>query len=93
VSIVLNAGTPEELTLYEKLAVTDSTGYDLLVGTCAAYPSGLSVDRWAEHALYRVDWNGAGIVVGRLPMRLHQTRDGKGRGRTAGAALACCLTD
>jgi hypothetical protein len=93
VPIVLNAGTPEELTLYEKLAVTDSTGYDLLVGTRAAYPSGLSVDRWAEQALYWVDWNGAGAVVGRQPVRLHQTRDGKGRGRIAGAALACCLTD
>jgi hypothetical protein len=62
VPIVLNAGTPEELTLYEKLAITDSTGYDLLVGTRAAYPLGLSVDRWAEQALYRVDWNGAGAV-------------------------------
>jgi hypothetical protein len=71
VPIVLNAGTPEELTLYEKLAVTDSKGYDLLVGTKAAYPSGLSVVHWAEQALYRADWNGAGAVVGRLPMRLH----------------------
>jgi hypothetical protein len=95
VPIVLNAGTPEELTLYENLAVTDTTGYDLLVFTRAAYPSGLSVDRWAEQALYRADWSGAGAVVGQLPMHLHQTRDGKaqGRGRTAGAALACCLTD
>jgi hypothetical protein len=93
VPIVVNAGTPKELTLYEKLAVTGLTGYDLLVGTRAAYPSELSVDRWAEHAIYRVDWSGAGAVVGRLPMRLRQTRDGKGRGRTAGAALACCLTN
>lgn len=95
VPIVLNAGTPEVLTLYEKLAVTDSTGYDLLVGTRAAYPLGLSVDRWAEQALYRADWNGAGTVAGQLPMRLHQTRDGKaqGRGRIAGAALAFCLTN
>lgn len=55
VPIVLNAGTPEELTLYERLTVTEATGNDLLVGTRAAYPAGLSVDKWAETAVYRAD--------------------------------------
>lgn len=93
---MLNAGTPEELTLYERLAITDSTGYDLLVGPRAAYPSGLSVDRWQEKAVYRVDWEGAGQRVGALPMQLHQQRKLTGAGSAAqgqaGAALACCLT-
>lgn len=95
VPIILNAGTPEELTLYERLAITDATGYDLLVGTRAAYPAGLSVDRWTERAVYRADWDGAGTTVGVLPMRLHQARSGGGQSRrsAAGAVLACCLTD
>ncbi|GAQ93380.1 hypothetical protein KFL_014820020 [Klebsormidium nitens] len=96
VPIVLNAGTPDELTLYERLAITDSTGYDLLLGTRAAYPCGLSVNRWQERAVYRVDWAGAGQRVGALPMQLHQKRPAAGnRGSAqgpAGAALACCLT-
>lgn len=95
VPIVLNAGTPEELTLYEKLALTDATGYDLPVGTRASYPSGLSVDRWTKQAVYRADWDGAGVVVGVLPTKLHQARDegtvASRRGH-ADAALACCLT-
>ncbi|GAQ82455.1 hypothetical protein KFL_001110320 [Klebsormidium nitens] len=96
VPIVLNAGTPEELTLYERLAITDSTGYDLLVGTRAAYPPGLSVDRWQEKAVYRADWEGAGQKLGVLPMRLHRTRAAStaraGQRSQASAALACCLT-
>jgi hypothetical protein len=48
IPIVLNKGEPSEVTLYEKLAFTDSRGYDLLIGTRAAYPCGLSVDRWTE---------------------------------------------
>lgn len=102
VSIVLNKGEPFEVTLYERLAFTDSKGYDLLIGTRAAYPCGLSVDRWAERAIYRADWRGKGEVVGHLPMKLHQERQGgwqrvstkKGREQgQAGVALACCLTD
>jgi GNAT superfamily N-acetyltransferase len=101
IPIVLNKGEPSEVTLYEKLAFTDSRGYDLLIGTRAAYPCGLSVDRWAERAIYRADWRSKGEVVGHLPMRLHQERQngwtvvgGKGRRLQcqAGAALACCLT-
>lgn len=60
VPIVLNAGTPAEITLYEHLAITESTGYDLLIGTGAAYPIRLSVDRWAERGTYRVDWRSQG---------------------------------
>ncbi|GAQ92009.1 hypothetical protein KFL_009030040, partial [Klebsormidium nitens] len=86
VPIILNAGTPEKLTLYERLALTDSTGYDLLVGTRAAYPAGLSVDRWTEEATYRADWRGEGRVVGRLPMRLHQEREEKTRGAGEGGS-------
>jgi hypothetical protein len=76
VPIVLNRGEPSEVTLYECVAFTDSKGYDLLIGTRAAYPCGLSVDRWAERAVYRADWRGKGEVIGHLPMRLHQERQG-----------------
>ncbi|GAQ91734.1 hypothetical protein KFL_008410050 [Klebsormidium nitens] len=72
VPIILNANTPEELTICEKVAFTGSTGYDLLIGIRAAYPSGLLVDRWAETAVYRADWQRQGVVVGKLPMKLHQ---------------------
>jgi hypothetical protein len=51
VPVVLNAGTPDEVCLLEPLAFTDSTGYDLLIGTRAAYPCGLSVDRWTEQGV------------------------------------------
>jgi hypothetical protein len=74
VPIVLNKGGPSEVTLYERLAFTDSKGYDLLIGMRAAYPCGLSVDRWAERAIYRADWREKGEVVGHLPMKLHQER-------------------
>jgi hypothetical protein len=102
VPIVFNKGEPSEVTLYERLAFTDSRGYDLLVGTRAAYPCGLSVDRWAERATYRADWRGKGEVVGHLPMKLHQDRQAgwtqvggrKRRGQSsAGATFACCLTE
>lgn len=101
VPIVLNKGEPSEVTLYERLAFTDSKGYDLLIGTRAAYPCGLSVDRWAERAVYRADWRGKGEVVGHLPMRLHQEKasrwvkveGGRRQQRQARVALACCLTD
>jgi hypothetical protein len=55
VPIILNANTLEELTICEHVAFTDSNGYDLLIGTRASYPSGLSVDRWAKEAVYRAD--------------------------------------
>lgn len=103
VPIVLNKGAPSEVTLYERLAFTDSKGYDLLIGTRASYPCGLSVDRWAERAVYRADWRGKGEVVGHLPMKLHQakqagwtqvgTRGQRRPQRHAKVALACCLTD
>lgn len=102
IPIVLNRGEPSEVTLYERLAFTDSKGYDLLIGTRAAYPCGLSVDRWAERAVYRADWRGKGEVIGHLPMKLHQERQGgwttvkkkqQGQPGQAGVALACCLTD
>ncbi|GAQ91508.1 hypothetical protein KFL_007970030 [Klebsormidium nitens] len=69
VPIVLNPGTQEELCVLEKLAFTESTGYDLLIGTRAAYPSGLSVDRWTEQGVYRVNWQTEGNKdgLGRLP--------------------------
>ena len=97
VPIVLNAGTPAEVTLYEPLAITESTGYDLLIGTRAAYPIGLSIDRWAERGTYRVDWRSRGEHVASIPMRLRQalTSPGPGgppgsaRAGTAGVALAC----
>jgi hypothetical protein len=102
VPIVLNKGEPSEVTLYERLAFTDSKGYDLLLGTRVAYPCGLPVDRWAERAVYRADWRGKGEVIGHLPMKLHQevqsgwtqvsSRRSRQRGQ-AGMALACCLTD
>lgn len=100
VPIVLNAGTPAELTLYEPLAVTESTGYDLLIGTRAAYPVGLSVDRWAERGTYRVDWRSRGEHVASIPMRLRQAAGAQAqRGPqsgapvgTAGVALACSAT-
>jgi hypothetical protein len=76
VPIVLNRGEPLEVTLYERLAFTDSKGNDLLIGTRAAYPCGLSVDRWAERAVYQADWRGKGEVIGHLPMKLHQERQG-----------------
>jgi hypothetical protein len=88
IPIVLNKGEPSEVTLYERLAFTDSRGYDLLLGTRAAYPCGLSVDRWAKRAVYRADWLGKGEVVGHLPMKLHQERQGAGQRlgpRTVGA--------
>jgi hypothetical protein len=98
---VLNAGTPDEVCLFERLAFTESLGYDLLIETRAAYPCGLSVDRWAEKAVYRVDWRNGGEQVGRLPMKLHQEKPGawvtvvrKGRRAARGeeAAPACCRT-
>ncbi|GAQ83945.1 hypothetical protein KFL_001690230, partial [Klebsormidium nitens] len=100
VPIVLNVGTPAELTLYEPLAVTQSTGYDLLIGTRAAFPIGLSVDRWAERGTYRVDWRSQGEHVASIPMRLRQavsarTPRGPASGKpvsTAGVALACSAT-
>jgi hypothetical protein len=58
----------------EHAALTDSSGYDLLIGTWASYPSGLSVDRWAEEAVYRADWAGKGLVIDKLQMRLHQEK-------------------
>ncbi|GAQ93292.1 hypothetical protein KFL_014220010, partial [Klebsormidium nitens] len=64
VPIVLNPGTAEELCLLEKLAFTGSTGYDLLIGTRAAYPAGLSVDRWTEEGVYRVNWRTEGDKEG-----------------------------
>lgn len=102
VPIVFNKGEPSEVTLYERLAFIDSKGYDLLVGTRAAYPYGLSVDRWAERATYQADWRGKGEVVGHLPMKLHQEKQGewttvgrrkRGGQSPAGAAFACCLTE
>jgi hypothetical protein len=74
VPIVINRGDPSEVTLYEGLAFTYSKGYDLLIGTWAAYPCGLSADRWAEWAVYRADWLGKSQVIGHLPMKLHQER-------------------
>ncbi|GAQ92585.1 hypothetical protein KFL_010620020 [Klebsormidium nitens] len=100
VPIVLNAGTPAELTLYEHLAVTESTGYDLLIETRAAYPIGLSIDRWSERGTYRVDWRSRGEHVASIPMRLRQpvgqravrgSENGAPTG-TAGVALACSAT-
>lgn len=35
---------------------------------------GLSVDRWAEKGVYRVDWQAGGEQVGTLPMKLHQPK-------------------
>jgi hypothetical protein len=101
IPIVLNRGEPLEVTLYERLAFTDSRGYDLLIGTRAAYPCGLFVDRWAERAVYRADWRRKGEVVGHLSMKLHQERQtgwtvvqqkGRRQQSPAGVALACCLT-
>jgi hypothetical protein len=37
VPIILNKGEPSEVPLYERLAFTESKGYDLLLGTRAAY--------------------------------------------------------
>jgi hypothetical protein len=101
IPIILNKGEPSEVTLYERLAFTDSRGYDLLIGTRASYPCGLSVDRWAERAVYRADWRGKGEIVGHLPMKLRQERQagwtvvkkGHRQQSQAGVALACCLTD
>jgi hypothetical protein len=102
VPVVLNAGTADELCLLEQLAPTESTGYDLLTGTRAAYPSGLSVDRWAEKGMYRVDWRTGGEQVGTLSMKLHQAkgemwvtvvrRKGKRAARGGQPTPACCLT-
>jgi hypothetical protein len=72
--VVLNAGTADEVCLLEQLAPTESTGYDLLIGTRAAYSCGLSVDRWAEQGVYRVDWRTGGDQIGKLPMKLHQAK-------------------
>jgi hypothetical protein len=100
IPIILNKGDSSEVTLYERLAFTDFKGYDLLIGTRAAYPSGLLVDKWAERAVFRADWRGKGEVVGHLPMKLHQDRQAgwtvvKSKGRRqrhqVGVALACCL--
>jgi hypothetical protein len=99
--IILNAGTPDEVCLFDRLAFTESSGYDLLIGTRAAYPCGLSVDRWAEQAVYRVDWRTKGERVGRLPMKIHQDKPEswvkvvwRGRKVTPNTepAPACCLT-
>jgi hypothetical protein len=102
VPVVLNAGTGDEVCLLEQLAPTGSTGYDLLIGTQAAYPCGLSVDRWTEQGVYRVDWQTNGVQVGKLPMKLHQPKEGKwvtvvkrrgwGVARGGQPAPACCLT-
>lgn len=102
IPVVLNAGTPDEVCLLEPLAFTGSTGYDLLIGTRAAYPCGLSVDRWTdtEQGVYRVDWQTEGERVGKLPMRLHQAKNDwvtvVKRGKRASGRVqvtpACCLT-
>jgi hypothetical protein len=101
IPIILNAGTADEVCLFERLAFTESSGYDLLIGTRAAYPYGLSVDRWAEKAVYRVDRRTGGEQVGRLPMKIHQEKPGawvtvvkRGQraARGAQAPQACCLT-
>jgi hypothetical protein len=94
VPVVLNAGTADEICLFKQLAPTESTGYDLLIGTRAAYPCGLSVDRWTEQGVYRVDWRTVGEQIGKLPMKLHQAKADKwvqvvrqkGRGGTRGGA-------
>lgn len=100
VPIVLNAGTADEVCLFERLAFTESSGYDLLIGTRAAYPCGLSVDRWAEKAVYRVDWRSGGEQVGHLPMKIYQdklgvwvtlVRKGRRAANGAGVAPACYL--
>jgi hypothetical protein len=100
VPVVLNAGTADEVCLLEPLAFTDSIGYDLLIGTRAAYPCGLSVDRWTEQGVYRVDWQSGGERIGKLPMKLHQERPSEwvqvvrwGQRESKQAALACCLTN
>jgi hypothetical protein len=60
VPVVLNAGTTDEVCLLDQLAPTESMSYDLLIGTRAAYPCGLSVDRWTEQGVYRVGWQAEG---------------------------------
>jgi hypothetical protein len=101
IPIILNAGTPDEVCLFERLAFTDSSGYNLLVETRAAYPGGLSVDRWAKQAVYRVDWRTGGEQVGWLPMKIHQdkpdtwvkvVRKGRKTAKSGESAPACCLT-
>jgi hypothetical protein len=60
------------------------------------------VDWWAEEAVYRADRAGKGLVIGKLPMRLHQEKGTawatvgkreKPKKGVAGVALACCLTE
>jgi hypothetical protein len=100
IPVVLNAGTPDEVCLLEPLAFIDSTGYNLLIGTRAAYPCGFSVDTWTEQGVYRVDWQTGGEHIGKLPMKLHQANSDwvtvvkRGTRAVEGAQVtpACCLT-
>jgi hypothetical protein len=61
VPIVFNAGTPEELTLYGKLAVTDSIGYEPVDRHLRSIPLGA----------VRVSLGGAGALQGGLERGWH----------------------
>jgi hypothetical protein len=102
VPIVLNKGGPSEVTLYERLAFTDSKGPRSASGDAGSLPlralgrqvggAGNLPSRLARK----------GEVVGHLPMKLHQKKQsgwttvgGRKRGgrSPAGASFACCLTE
>lgn len=61
VPVVLNAGTANELCLLEQLAPTESTGYDLLIGTRVAYPSGLLVVTGGRRKEFTASIGGQGV--------------------------------
>jgi hypothetical protein len=64
IALNFNEGIDQELCLQVKCLVTNATSYDVLIGQEAMFPPGFTIDKWFEHAYYRVDWETNGHHLG-----------------------------
>ncbi len=71
IALNINEGTYQKLCLHVKCLVTNATSYDVLIGQKAMFPLGFIIDKWFEHAYYRVDWKIDGHHLGYIPLDLH----------------------
>jgi len=71
IALNFNEGTNKELCLQVRCLVTNATSYNVLIEQEAMFPPGFTIDKWFEHAYYRVDWEINGHHLGYIPLDLH----------------------
>jgi len=71
ITLNFNKGIDQELCLQVRCLVTNATSYDVLIGQEAMFPLGFTIDKWFEHAYYRMDWKTDGHHLRYIPLDLH----------------------